>query len=364
MFGWGWWWLWNCSGWWPADRRGVSMGLPLCGIGACLIVWGLFHVLTAIDRRAENVRVLPVVISELKLRNVQRHIFGANFVEAADNPALEDRPKAFNRVGMDRADYVLLAVVIDRLVIVFGQAFIDPAFIGREQANPVGNHFAHESLGGFFVNVLQHAGDDVALARYGTNDRSFGGRAMLAQTALAIPMLVLVLSADERLVNLDNAAEFFDVLNESGPDLVTHEPRGFVGTEAHVAHDLEGTHSLFAGEHEMRDLEPIAQRLVGVFENRSGDMRKPIAVRGALLALPMPLARFEVIDLGIATARATHAIGPPTGNQIRFTGILVREGRVELRGGHLRHGLRTFCHGSTPLIEPYSRDYSVLSSAG
>jgi len=32
-------------------------------------------------RRAEYVRVLSVVVSELKLSNVQRHIFGAHFVE-------------------------------------------------------------------------------------------------------------------------------------------------------------------------------------------------------------------------------------------------------------------------------------------
>ena len=41
----------------------------------------------------------------------------------------------------------------------------------------------------------------------------------------------------------------------------------------------------------MRDLEPIAKRLVGVFENGADQKRKPIAVRIAFLALPMPLAR-------------------------------------------------------------------------
>lgn len=154
--------------------------------------------LASADRRAEDVRILAVIIAELKFRNIQRHIFGADFVEATNNPAFEDRPKTLNRVGMDRADYVLLAVVIDRLVIVFGQAFIDPAFVSREQANFVGNHFAHESLASRAGNVSDHSRDHVALALHGTDDCRFGGRTMLAQTALAIPMLVLVLSADER----------------------------------------------------------------------------------------------------------------------------------------------------------------------
>ena len=51
--------------------------------------------LASADRHSENVSVKSVVVSELKLRDVQRHIFGADFVEAADNPALEDRPKTF-----------------------------------------------------------------------------------------------------------------------------------------------------------------------------------------------------------------------------------------------------------------------------
>jgi len=44
----------------------------------------------------------------------------ALIVECADNAALEDRPETFNRVRVERADYVLLAMVIDRLTIVFG----------------------------------------------------------------------------------------------------------------------------------------------------------------------------------------------------------------------------------------------------
>ena len=60
--------------------------------------------------RAEYVRVLPIVIPELKLGNVERHVLGADLVERADNSALQDRPKAFNGVRVDCADHILLAV--------------------------------------------------------------------------------------------------------------------------------------------------------------------------------------------------------------------------------------------------------------
>jgi hypothetical protein len=47
-------------------------------------------------RRPENIRVLPIVIAELELGNIERHIFPAHFVEGADYTALEDRPESFN----------------------------------------------------------------------------------------------------------------------------------------------------------------------------------------------------------------------------------------------------------------------------
>jgi hypothetical protein len=59
------------------------------------------------DRLAEDVLVFPIVVPELELGDIERHVLGADLVECADNTALEDRPEAFNRVGVDRADYIL-----------------------------------------------------------------------------------------------------------------------------------------------------------------------------------------------------------------------------------------------------------------
>jgi len=67
-------------------------------------------------RLAEDVRVLSVVVAELKLRDVQRQVLGADLVEGADHAALEDRPEALDGVGVDRADDIFaLAVVDDRM---------------------------------------------------------------------------------------------------------------------------------------------------------------------------------------------------------------------------------------------------------
>ena len=58
--------------------------------------------LTSANHRTKDIRIGAVVISELKFRDVQRHIFGRNFVEAANDAALEDRPETLNRVGVNR----------------------------------------------------------------------------------------------------------------------------------------------------------------------------------------------------------------------------------------------------------------------
>ena len=60
------------------------------------------HASAACYRPLKHIGVHAVIISELKFRDVQRHIFCAHLVECPDHTALEDAPKAFNRVRMNR----------------------------------------------------------------------------------------------------------------------------------------------------------------------------------------------------------------------------------------------------------------------
>lgn len=45
---------------------------------------------------AENVRIVPIIITELKLGDVERHVLGGDLVKRANNAAFEDRPETFN----------------------------------------------------------------------------------------------------------------------------------------------------------------------------------------------------------------------------------------------------------------------------
>jgi hypothetical protein len=63
-------------------------------LGGRLPLQALPVALASADRRSEDVRVFAVIIAELKLGNIERHVFLADLVEAPDDPALEDRPPA------------------------------------------------------------------------------------------------------------------------------------------------------------------------------------------------------------------------------------------------------------------------------
>ena len=109
-------------------------------------------------------------------------------------------------------------------------------------------------------------------------------------------MAIFVFAADVGFINLDNAAKL-----RSGSIIAArilwHIQRGVVRAKAHLPLNLKRGNSLFAGRHQVHDLEPLAKRLVRVLKNRAGDHRKAIAVRwSALRALPMPLAGLQVID--------------------------------------------------------------------
>jgi hypothetical protein len=88
---------------------------------------------TSRESRSENIRVLPVVIAELELGHIQRHVFAADLVEGAHHASLEDRPEALNRIRVNRADDVLALGVVDNAErIVFGEASVASPLISAK----------------------------------------------------------------------------------------------------------------------------------------------------------------------------------------------------------------------------------------
>jgi len=290
------------------------------------------------NRRAEDVRVLAVVIAKLKLRDVQREILGADLMEGANHTALEDRPEAFDGIGVDRADDVLSARVIDRAV---GIGLIQPAIarplVGAEQADLFRNGFIDEAVERAGAGVLDHAGDHVAFARDGASDDFLTRAARSKADVTLVPMAILSLSTHEGFIDFHNAHELLEALiHEPGADAVAHVMGSLVGAETHHPLDLKGAHAFLAGEHEVDHPEPLAKALIGVLKDRACDVGEAIRrAHTAVHALPLKGHCGQSINVAAFAARAMHAIGPAVGDQIRRARILIGEHLLKLRDGHL-----------------------------
>jgi hypothetical protein len=306
-------------------------------------------------RRPENIRVLAVVIPELELGDVQMQILLADAMVGPNEATLQHRPEAFNGLSVDRANDVFVRPMINSLVgkAVLGQSLISRPLICAEEANFVRDRFIDESSQCRALHILDDAGNDIPLATDCADDN--GLALFVALPAPLVPMPIAAIASDNSLINFDDPAKLADVLNHSGSDFVTHEPSGLVRAEAHIAEDLKGAHSLLADQHQVRDAEPIPERFIRIFKNRSGKVRKAIAgitARGALRTLPMPNAAMEFIHSRVAAARAYHAVRPTPNDKVLDAVVLSPEQRVKLRCGHFLDGLRLLltAHGGSFLI--------------
>jgi hypothetical protein len=92
----------------------------------------------ALNRRSENVVVKAVIIAELKLRDIEMKVLFVDVVEGADDPALEDAPKALNRLSVYRADDIPMFGVVNGAVReAEAKVLISHPLIGADQANLV-----------------------------------------------------------------------------------------------------------------------------------------------------------------------------------------------------------------------------------
>ena len=303
--------------------------------------------------RSENVRVHPVVIAELELSDVQRQVFGADVVISANDAALQDRPEALNRVRVDRADNVFASAMPNDAMREFAmQMPVAAMLVGGDQADLGRDSLADEAVQGVRIGASDDASHDIALALHGTDHGSLAlrairaGRATSPTGAAALVLVpVAVLAADVGLIDFHKThqlCEFF--VNEGRANLVAHVQSGLVGTEAHVTLYLQGADALLAGEHQMDDAKPLAQRFICVLEDRPSDHGEAVGrAFAAVHALPLEWHRLELVDLHGAAAGAADATRPAVRGEVGFAGVVIREHRLKLADGHLVN-LGAFSH--------------------
>jgi hypothetical protein len=169
---------------------------------------GSFGVSAPTYGRAEDVRIVPIVVSELKFRDVQRQILAADLVEAAHDAAFQQRPEAINRLRVDDAINILSRRVIDGLVIKnLVQRIVGRVFIRRDQADLIGHSTADESIQGRAVGTRDYPRNDIALPLRSADD-DFLASAPGPFRPL-IRMTVLILSADIGFSRVASSLSFF-----------------------------------------------------------------------------------------------------------------------------------------------------------
>jgi hypothetical protein len=289
--------------------------------------------------RAEDVRVVAVVVPKFELGNVQRQVLAADLVEAAHDAALQQRPKAVDGLRVnDAIDVLLFGMPHDAMREFLAQVSIARMFVGRDQADLFRHGHVHESFERLGIGAVDDARHNVALAADSADDRRLAGTFTAASAVPLIPMLVVSLAADVGFIDLDNAHELAEFrVDKACANAVAHVVRGPIRAKTHHALHLKGAHALLTGQHEIDDFEPRPQTDVCVFEDRSDQYGKPIAALfGALSALPVKGPPGDRINIDVAAARAENAIGPAALDKILLASIVSGKQRLELRGSHLR----------------------------
>ncbi len=262
----------------------------------------------------------------------------------AHNTALQEGPEAVNGLCVDRTINVLTTGMPDSAVIF--QLAIAGMIVGSDQTDFFRHGFADETVQRFRISILDDASHDIALALDGAND-SFFPFATSSFGAL-IPMPVLVLAADVRFIDFDNAHELAELwIGEASADAMAHVVSRRIGTETKHAVHLQSGDAFLAGQNEIYNFEPSFHWHVGVLKDCSNENGKAIASCGTSTALPMKRTSANFSKFFIPATRAADAIRPASCNEIGLASFIGWEQPLELRDCHLLGELWTG-HRSAP----------------
>jgi hypothetical protein len=297
-------------------------------------------------RFAENIGFVPIVEPKLKLVQIERQIFLADVMVCSDHATLEQRPERFHRIRVNDAANILASRMINELMlaVVDADRIVSAKLIRDHERGASLGYLPNESGQRVSIDTLNHLTDHVAFAGDCANDRHLAGRDTAGSLLTILEMAILVESANVGFVYFDNPHQLPELrVFHSGAQPHAHIPRRLIRAGSEHAMDLQRAHSFLRRDHQVQNLEPHNQRLLGFLENGSGRERETIRrarLRTALHTLPMPRTRSAFVNVIVLTTGALWASGPASQEQISATCVLIGEQRVELAEGHLSHKTR------------------------
>ena len=285
-------------------------------------------------RLAENIGLTAVVVTELKLREVQWQILCADMVEATHDAALKQAPEAFDVVRMDFAAHVLALRVTDRTVLVSqrSQIVITGKLIRRDQINLVTHSLADKLIEGGCARIVDNLTDHVTLSTDRPDDRSLTAQA--GDVLFLVPVAVFVFSVDTGFVDFHDAHELAEVRVVHGrAQPHAHIPSGLIRRATDLTLNLLGANAFLGIEYLPENLEPHLERVFRVLEDRPADHAE--AVVCARLTKPVKRPRDELIDSRIPATRALYdAILPAPLHEELLAGVVGRKGRHQFSERH------------------------------
>src|SRR5439155_24905745 len=126
------------------------------------------------------------------------------------------------------------------------------------------------------------------------------------------------------------------VVLHGSADSLAHIPSCPVVTATDLAVNLKRADSLLALSHQVNDLEPSAQRIVGIVENSSSNDREAIAVLATaifILTNPMKGTFFQFVYLLAVAAWTAYALRPAQLLQVLLASLFAGEACFEFRQG-------------------------------
>ena len=266
--------------------------------------------------------VFPSGFGEVKL-----HVFFGIMMVAAIPSAFEQRPKPFNRVGVDIPQRVANGMAHDFVFHANGVNVVElPGFI-RHQASP----FFVQPSGHQVPNVgaqrrprrVFDLGFDLATPFHRANHRCFVGIFVSGRTIFGMFVRFAGFAADKGFVGLHNPSQEF--LAAHLPHCQSHPHlqipcRGLVHIQ--ITGELPAGKAFLGIEDESNGQKPFLQRDAGALKNGAG---KDIETALASMAIPTANAVFLFL-FGDIKAVAEGALGfavPADGLQIVKAGLLV-----------------------------------------
>src|SRR5206468_5718787 len=146
-------------------------------------------------------------------------------------------------------------------------------------------------------------------------------------------MAILVLSANEGFIDLNNAHEFFEILIlHSSAKSMAHVPSGRIGAPD-LPFDLKRADALLTVEHLPDHFKPRLKPHLGIVEDGSDRDRESVRrprFRSARLTRPMPRPGRKRVDFLVSATRAGNTIRPSALHKKFFAGVLRRIGFEKL----------------------------------